>query len=324
MRTRKPLLYLMLGASLFGQVISSSDAQRAGKKLSIAVIPKGTTHVFWKSVEAGARQAAQELGIDMTWKGPLKEDDRAQQISIVEQFVSEGRSGIVLAPLDENALRRPVDAAMQKKIPVVIIDSTLKGEVGKDFVAFCGTNNKQGGVMGGEALAKLLDGKGKVILLRYQEGSASTSQREEGFLEAIKKNPDIQILVDNRYAGATVAEAQATAMNIIDKIRQANGIFCPNESATLGMLLALKQNNLARKVKLVGFDTSPPLIEGLKKGEIDALVAQNPKKMGYLGVKTVVSAIHGEQVPPNTDSGAQLITKENVDTPEIQKLLNPL
>jgi len=113
-------------------------------------------------------------------------------------------------------------------------------------------------------------------------------------------------------------------MNIIDKIRQANGIFCPNESATLGMLLALKQNNLAGKVKLVGFDTSPPLIEGLKKGEIDALVAQNPKKMGYLGVKTVVSAIHGEQVPPNTDSGAQLITKENVDTPEIQKLLNPL
>src|SRR3981081_760857 len=247
----------------------------------------------------------------MTWKGPLKEDARAQQISIVEQFVSEGRSGIVLAPLDENALRRPVDAAMQKKIPVVIIDSTLKGEVGKDFVAFCGTNNKQGGVMGGEALVKLLDGKG------------STSQREEGFLEPIKKSPDIQILVDNRYAGATVAEAQSTAMNIIDKIRVADGIFCPNESATFGMLLALKQNNLAGKIKLVGFDTSPPLIEGLKKGEIQALVAQNPKKMGYLGVKTVVAYIHGEQVPPVTDSGAQLIHKENVDTPEIQKLLNP-
>jgi ribose transport system substrate-binding protein len=323
MRTQKSLLYLVLGASLFGQFVASSNAQQAGKKLSIAVIPKGTTHVFWKSVEAGARQAAQELGIDMTWKGPLKEDDRAQQISIVEQFVSEGRSGIVLAPLDENALRRPVDAAMEKKIPVIIIDSTLKGEVGKDFIGFCGTNNKQGGTMGGEELARLLDGKGKVILLRYQEGSASTSQREEGFLEAIKKHPDMQLLLDNRYAGATVAEAQSTAMNIIDKIRVADGIFCPNESSTFGMLLALKQNNLAGKIKLVGFDTSPPLIEGLKKGEIQALVAQNPKKMGYLGVKTVVAYIHGEQVPPVTDSGAQLITKENVDTPEIQKLLNP-
>ena len=112
-------------------------------------------------------------------------------------------------------------------------------------------------------------------------------------------------------------------MNIIDKIRVADGIFCPNESSTFGMLLALKQNNLAGKIKLVGFDTSPPLIEGLKKGEIQALVAQNPKKMGYLGVKTVVAYIHGEQVPPVTDSGAQLITKENVDTPEIQKLLKP-
>ena len=313
----------LVGTAVFTLFLATGHAQQASKKLNIAVIPKGTTHVFWKSVEAGARQAAQELGIDMTWKGPLKEDDRAQQISIVEQFVSEGRSGIVLAPLDENALRRPVDAAMEKKIPVIIIDSTLKGEVGKDFIGFCGTNNKQGGTMGGEELARLLDGKGKVILLRYQEGSASTSQREEGFLEAIKKHPDMGILLDNRYAGATVAEAQSTAMNIIDKIRVADGIFCPNESSTFGMLLALKQNNLAGKIKLVGFDTSPPLIEGLKKGEIQALVAQNPKKMGYLGVKTVVAYIHGEQVPPVTDSGAQLVTKENVDTPEIQKLLNP-
>jgi ribose transport system substrate-binding protein len=313
----------LVGTAVFTLFLATGHAQQASKKLNIAVIPKGTTHVFWKSVEAGARQAAQELGIDMTWKGPLKEDDRAQQIAIVEQFVSEGRSGIVLAPLDENALRRPVDAAMEKKIPVIIIDSTLKGEVGKDFIGFCGTNNKQGGTMGGEELARLLDGKGKVILLRYQEGSASTSQREEGFLEAIKTHPDMGILLDNRYAGATVAEAQSTAMNIIDKIRVADGIFCPNESATFGMLLALKQNNLAGKIKLVGFDTSPPLIEGLKKGEIQALVAQNPKKMGYLGVKTVVAYIHGEQAPPVTDSGAQLITKENVDTPEIQKLLNP-
>jgi ribose transport system substrate-binding protein len=313
----------LVGTAVFTLFLATGHAQQASKKLNIAVIPKGTTHVFWKSFEAGARQAAQELGIDMTWKGPLKEDDRAQQIAIVEQFVSEGRSGIVLAPLDENALRRPVDAAMEKKIPVIIIDSTLKGEVGKDFIGFCGTNNKQGGTMGGEELARLLDGKGKVILLRYQEGSASTSQREEGFLEAIKTHPDMGILLDNRYAGATVAEAQSTAMNIIDKIRVADGIFCPNESATFGMLLALKQNNLAGKIKLVGFDTSPPLIEGLKKGEIQALVAQNPKKMGYLGVKTVVAYIHGEQAPPVTDSGAQLITKENVDTPEIQKLLNP-
>jgi ABC-type sugar transport system substrate-binding protein len=171
--------------------------------LAIAVIAKGTTHVFWKSIEAGARQAAEELGVDMSWKGPLNEDDHAQQISIVEQFASEGKNGIVLAPIDVSALRRPVQSAMEKKIPVVIIDSPLTGEAGKDFISFVGTNNKLGGEMAGETLAKLLDGKGKVVLFRYQEDCASTRQREEGFLEAIKKHPDIQLLVDNLYAGAT-------------------------------------------------------------------------------------------------------------------------
>lgn len=171
----------------------------------VAVIPKGTTHVFWKSVEAGARDAGKELGVEISWKGPLKENDRAQQISIIEQFVSEGVKGIVLAPLDDTALQRPVQAAMQKNIPVVIIDSALKSN---DFVSFVATDNRQGGRLAGEQITKLLNGQGKVAMLRYQEGSASTIDREEGFLEVMKKNPGIQVLVDNRYAGATAGEAQ--------------------------------------------------------------------------------------------------------------------
>jgi ribose transport system substrate-binding protein len=315
---------LLLGATLCGLSLVPGYAQQGGKKINIAVIPKGTTHVYWKAVEAGARQAAKELGIDMTWKGPLKEDDRAQQIQVVEQFVSEGRSGIVLAPLDDTALKRPVDAAMAKKIPVVIIDSALKGEVGKDYISYVSTDNRAGGRMAGEELARVLNGKGKVILLRYQEGSASTTEREEGFLEAIKQHPDMQVISANRYAGATAAEAQTTAMNIIDKIRQADGVFCPNESATFGMLLALKQTNLAGKVKLVGFDTSPPLIEGIKAGQIDAVVAQHPKKMAYEAVKILVDYIHGQQVPPRVDSGAELITAQNLNTPDIQALLGAI
>jgi ribose transport system substrate-binding protein len=312
---------LLLGAAVFSLPLASGHAQQAGKKISIAVIPKGTTHVYWKSVEAGARQAAKELGVDITWKGPLKEDDRAQQIQVVEQFVSEGRSGIVLAPLDDTALKRPVDAAMAKKIPVIIIDSALKGEVGKDFISYVSTDNRAGGRMAGEELVRLLGGKGKVILLRYQEGSASTAEREEGFLEVIKQHPDMHVLIDNRYAGATAAEAQTTAMNIIDKIRQANGIFCPNESATFGMLLALRQQHLTDKVKLVGFDTSPPLIDAIKKGELQAVVAQHPKKMAYEAVKMMVAYLHGQQIPPRVDSGAELITAQNLNTPEVQALL---
>ena len=299
-------------------VFSSTLAQT---KMRIAVIPKGTTHIFWRSVEAGARQAGKELGVDIIWKGPLKENDRAQQIAIVEQFVTEGVSGIVLAPLDNTALQRPVASAMEKKIPVVIFDSGLKGEAGKDYVSFVATDNNKGGSLGGEHLSKLLGGKGNVVLLRYQVGSASTMEREEGFLDAIHKVKGLQVTVDNRYAGATAGEAKTASMNIVDKLREANGIFCPNESATFGMLLALRQNNLAGKVRFVGFDTSPPLLEALQSGEIDALVAQDPTLMGYQGVKTLVAHLQGKAVAKTIDTGVRLITRENLNSPEIKKLL---
>jgi len=323
MHLPKRFISHLVGAAAFSLSLTSVHALKAAEKLSIAVIPMGTSHIYWKAVEAGARQAAKELGIDMAWKGPVRENDRAQQIAIVEQFVSEGKSGIVIAPLDATALQRPVDAAMAKKIPVVIINSPLKGEPGKDFISTVATDNHAGGKMGAEALLKALNGKGKVVLLRGLEGVASTTAREEGFLEEIRKHPEIQMLVDNRYAGVTAAEAQTSAMNLLDKIRQADGMFCPNEGTTFGTLLALRQAGLAGKIKLVGFDTSPPLIEGLKKGEIQALVAQHPKKMAYDAVKMLVAKIRGEEVPQKEDSGAELITAENLNTPEIQALLAP-
>jgi ribose transport system substrate-binding protein len=311
-------MLIVSGVVLAGLVSGFVFAQ---PKLKIAVIPKGTTHIFWKSVEAGARAAGKELGVEIIWKGPLKENDRAQQIAIVEQFVQEGVSGIVLAPLDNTALQRPVAAAAGKKIPVVIFDSALKGEPGKDFVSFVATDNKKGGMLGGEHLSKLLNGKGKIVLLRYQVGSASTMEREEGFLEAIAKSPGLKLTVNNRYAGATAGEAKTAAMNIIDKLKEADGVFAPNESSTFGMLLALRQSNLAGKIKFVGFDTSPPLIEALRKGEIDALVAQDPTRMGYEGVKTLIASIQGRQVSKTVDTGVRLITRDNMNTPEIRKLL---
>ena len=293
----------------------------AQNKIRLGVIPKGTTHIFWKSIESGARTAAQELGVDMVWKGPVKENDRSAQISIVEQFVNEGVSGIVLAPLDRTALVRPVANAKTRKIPVVIIDSGLDGEPGKDFVSFVATNNRAGGKLGGDHLASLLGGKGKVVLLRYFVGSASTAEREEGFLASMSAAQGITVTVNNRYAGATAGEAKTSSMNIIDKVREASGVFCSNESSTFGMLLALRQSNLTGKVRFVGFDTSPPLIEALRNGEIDALVAQDPTRMGYEGVKTIVRSIRGESVPKVLDTGVKLITRSNMDTPEIKALI---
>jgi ribose transport system substrate-binding protein len=314
-------LTILLGCLFFA---CQSETQK--DQIHIAVIPKGTTHEFWKSIHAGAEKAARELKVQIIWKGPLKEDDRDAQISVVENFITRGVSGIVLAPLDETALVTPVKNAKNTGIPVVIIDSGLKGD---DYISFVVTDNKLGGKLAGERLAGLLDGKGKVILLRYQVGSASTTLRETGFIEAIKQYPDIEIVSDNQYAGATTETAYQISENILSTFRTSdndlsiNGIFCPNESSTFGMLRALQDMELAGKIKFIGFDSSPKLVEALEQGEIDGLVLQNPFKMGYLGVKTMVQYLKGKPFEKYIDTGVIMVTRENMNDPTVKNLILP-
>ncbi len=296
-------------------------AAGGAKRYQIAVIPKGTTHEFWKSIHAGAVQAARELDVDVIWKGPQKEDDRAQQITVVEDFISRGVDGIVLAPLDDRALVRPVQDAVRDKIPVVIIDSGLQGS---DYVSYIATDNFKGGVLAGRRLGELLGGKGRIFIIRYQEGSASTTQREEGFLDTIKTEfPGIVLLVKDQYAGPTTESAYQVAENLISRFPDVEGVFTPNESSTFGTLRALQESGLAGKVKFVGFDSSPKLVQGLRDGHLDGLVVQNPMKMGYLGVKTMVAYLKGETVPKVVDTGVVLVTRDIMDTPEIKSLLEP-
>lgn len=210
------------------------------KKWRVMVIPKGTTHEFWQSVHAGASQAAEELGnVEIIWKGPEKEDDRKGQIELVQNAVASGVDGIVLAPLDARALVEPVEQAIAKGIAVVIIDSALESSKIASFVA---TDNYHGGVLAARRLGQLLKGEGKIILLRYAVGSASTDEREKGFADTIKKEfPKISFVSDDQYAGATSDLAQTKALNLLTRFRgQFNGVFCPNESSAVGMLRALE------------------------------------------------------------------------------------
>jgi ribose transport system substrate-binding protein len=296
------------------------------ERITIAVIPKGTTHEFWKLVHAGAVKAARELDVDVIWKGPMKEDDREAQIKVVEDFITRGVSGIVLAPLDDTALRAPVRDAVKSGIPVVIIDSGLKSE---DQTSFVATDNYKGGVMGGEHLAGLIRGEGKGVMLRYQEGSASTQNRERGFLDAVAKHPGIEVKSANQYGGATTETSYRASENLLalyktgDGAIAVNGIFCPNESTAFGMLRALQDGGLAGKVRFVGFDSSAKLIEAMQNKQIDALVLQNPMLMGYLGVKTMVKHLHGEPVEKRVDTGVSLVTPANMDEPGMKSLLSP-
>jgi ribose transport system substrate-binding protein len=294
---------------------------KSSGRLEIAVIPKGTTHEFWKAIHMGALMAAEEAGVDVIWKGPQKEDDRAQQITVVEDFVSRGVSGIVLAPLDERALLRPVQDAVREKIPVVVIDSGLEGS---DYISYVATDNTKGGVLAARKLIELLGGRGRIFLIRYQAGSASTTQREQGFLDTVKAEaPAIDILVQDIYAGATTESAYQLAENLISRFPDVNGVFCPNESSTFGTLRALQEAGLAGKVVFVGFDSSPKLVQGLRNGQINALVLQNPVKIGYLGVKQMTSYLRGQKIEKVVDTGVCLATPQNMDDPEIQSLLLP-
>ena len=327
--TRKSLFTLLAFSVLLFSLScgKSSSTESGAQKFTIAVIPKGTTHEFWKSIHAGAIKAARELTasgteVNVIWKGPLREDDREQQIQVVEGFMSQNVSGIVLAPLDNRALVRPVEEAIRAKIPTVIIDSALDSKAITSFVA---TDNRKGGMLAADRMGEVLKGKGKVLLLRYMEGSASTAEREAGFMSEIKsKYPGIEVISSDQYAGATRDTAKRASENLLNRYgAEIQGIFTPNESSTAGMLLALQDIQRAGKVTFIGFDSSAAFTEALRNGQLSGIVVQNPMRMGYLGVQTMVAYLRGQKVEPLIDTGVQIVTPDNLDTPEVKALLNP-
>jgi ribose transport system substrate-binding protein len=307
-------------------LLGAACARGNDGSLTVAVIPKGTTHVFWQSIHAGAEKAAQELSVQVAWRGPLREDDRSSQVTEVENAIARGVAGIALAPLDESALVTPVSSAMRRKIPVVIFDSGLKGD---DYVSFVATDNEKGGRLAGDHIARLLNGRGRVMLLRYAEGHDSTTKREEGFLSALRNHPAIELVSSNQYGGADVEGAYKKAESLLSSLKSVDGklavdaIFTPNESVTFAMLRVLQDNGWAGKVRFVGFDASDNLVKGLRAGHLDGLIVQDPVKMGYLAVKTLVSHIRGETVERRIDTGVQLVTPEQMDQPAVKELLQP-
>jgi len=224
--------------------VSVSLSGAKSRKWRVMVIPKGTTHEFWMTIHAGALKAEKELGnVEVVWQGPEKEDDRVQQIQLVQSAVAAGVDGIVLAPLDARALAQPVEAAVAKGIPVVVIDSGLEST---KPVSSISTDNYHGGVLAAQRMGKLLGGEGKVILLRYAVGSESTEQREKGFTDTLSKEfPRITLLTESEYAGPTSDQAQQKSQSLVTRYRgQFDGVFCPNETSTVGMMRALEEAGL--------------------------------------------------------------------------------
>ena len=314
---RLKLTMFLLAALVVCLIAPACNRTNSGKRV-IAVIPKGVAHFFWQSVHAGADAAGKEFGVEVMWKGPAQETDYSGQINIIEDAINRRVDGIVLAPSHGDALVPIVERAQKEGIPVAIFDSGISTET---YLSYVATDNRQGGVVAAERLAEKLGGKGKVAILGVKAGSVSTDEREQGFQETIKqKYPGISI-VAFQYGDADRAKSLDRATDMLTAHADLDGMFASNESSTVGAVQAIKQKGLAGKVVLGGFDSSPNLIDDLKAGAIDSLVLQNPFKMGYEGVKAIVDKLNGQAPQRRMDTGVKLLTKENLDTPEMQQLI---
>ena len=285
----------------------------------IGVVPKGANHIFWKTVQAGAIKAARESGYTIEWNAPTVEIDSSRQIEIVESMVNRKLAGIVLAPVDRRALIGVVERAAREKIPVAIFDSAVDTQQRITYVA---TDNTEGGRIAARRLGELLRGKGKVAIIGFMPGSASTMEREQGFQDEVAKRFPQMRIVALQFGMADRAKAMAVTENVLTANPDLAGLFADNESSSSGAVQALKSRN-ARSVKLVAFDASDQLIADLRAGWIDSLVVQDPFKMGFESTRAVIQKLSGQTPPTHVDSGVRLVRLEDLEKPDIRSLLFP-
>jgi ribose transport system substrate-binding protein len=316
---RASIVIVLVAVAAVFVVIGIKRKGSTQKERRIAVIPKGTTHIFWQAVRRGAEKAGEEAGVRIFWNGPERESDRERQKQIIEDFIVQRVSGIVLAPNDSKALVPSVEKVFSRNIPCVIIDSAIDTD---KIVSFAATDNYKGGVIAARRMEEILGGRGKVIVVKYVPGSASTTNRENGFIDTIEKESSGIELVDMKYGMDTVETALQATEDLLMKNAELDGLYACNASTSVGALQALRSQGRAGRIKMVGFDAEKALVDGLQEGIIDSLVVQNPYQMGYAGVKTVLASLDGEEVPRRIDTGVELVTRERLEEPAIKALLN--
>ena len=316
------LLVALLAACSKAPEAATPAAGGSPAKITLAAIPKATTHSYWKAAEAGARRAAAEFDVTLEWQGPLDDSKVADQIGIFNNLAASGLQGILLSPCDDKALAPHVRTAAKRGLPVSIFDSPLDAKQGTDYINFVATDNKAAGATAAQTLQSLIGAtpvhEGQILVIRFTEGSASTRLREEGFAAELAKNPALKVAAQ-QFTDGSMAGAQRVAETLLGNYVKNNklelaGVFASNQptaEGTYNAIKALRDKGVEVTAKFVGFDDSTLLIQGLQNGVIDSLVVQDPEKMGYLGVKSLVDHLRGNPVAAYVDTGVTVKTKAN-------------
>ncbi len=314
---KKSLLLVLACLVFWVHPVHSKD-----ENLHIVFIPKSSDQEFWTFMRQGVEKGIHEAGnISLTWRGPSYNDDTDSQIMILQEYTRPGIDAIIIAPTDRVRLVDPIRKAVASGIKVVVVDSAVNGKHHLNFIA---TDNYAAGQLAAQHLSALLNARGNVVVFRIVAGSASTDDRANGFIAYLKKNSPMMTIIADTYGGGSRGKALRSATGLLKETHQIDGIFAVNESASDGMLRALRSAGLAGKIKFVGFDSTRFLLEGLEKQEIDGLVIQNPRQMGYLGIKAAVAAINNSPIKDRTlFTDTTMVTRENYQSPAIQKLLIP-
>jgi len=314
MPSKSRLLLVLIFAAL-----ALVACQQRTKKL-IGVVPKATSHLFFVSIHAGVDAAAKEFGVDVLWNGPREETEYSRQIEIVDSMIARHVDALAISATDHSALVKPVERAIQAGIPVMVFDSGLDIT---GYITFVSTDNYAAGQTAARRLAALVDGKGKVAELMHKPGGMSTVDRERGFEEVMAKEfPAIQI-VARQYGMADRAKSRQAAEDILTAHPDLDGMFASAEANSIGAVQAIKSRGLSGKIKLVTFDSSDMHIQALKDGTIDLMLVQDPYRIGYEAVRSLVMKLNGQTPAHRINLEVHEIRKPDLDQPDVQALLFP-
>lgn len=323
----KRLLGALLGAATltFG-LAGGVPAARAQDGCTIALIPGLTTDAFYITMRKGAEMAAKAVGCELLFQG-APDFNPTTQVPVLQAVIARKPDAILIAPTDRQQLIAPLQQAVDAGIPVITVDTFIDdgkfqdGSGPGDFpLSYIATDNVLGGFLAGLALAKQIDAKGKVYVSNVKPGISTTDQREEGFKAAMAQFPGVTVL-ETQFNDNDANKAASQVQAVFARNSDLAGVFGANLFSAIGAADGVKALGKTGEIRVVAFDAPTRIVDDLKSGLVDLAVAQHPAEIGYYGVMTAFAVIHGQSVPPQIGTGATIMTKDNIDDPEVMKFV---